>query len=220
MLSNTVKKEILKRYVKALSVESLLSLTGSNADKVPLNPDENLKYILYLLGEIQELGGYEKSVNLELDKHQDLIKNIANELWSNKGKSLVISGSNNKSEQVIINKINYLLENYEKTINTSIKSNLFSSNDSDLEKLHKDVSVGKVGAIITNDYNLAYYHPKFKELLESNKINFKLAICQYMDETASLMDYMIPKSHYLESWGDFNPYTGLYFTAAYDKPII
>ena len=67
-----------------------------------------------------------------------------------------------------------------------------------------------MGAIITNDYNLAYYHPKFKELLESNKINFKLAICQYMDETASLMDYMIPKSHYLESWGDFNPYTGVY----------
>ena len=196
---------------KHYQFESLLSLTGSNADKrVPLNPDENLKCILYLLGEIQELGGYEKSVNLELDKHQDLLKNIASELWSNKGKSLVISGSNNESEQVIINKINYLLGNYEKTINTSIKSNLFSSFDSDLEKLYKDVSAGKVGAIITNDYNLAYYHPEFKELLESNKINFKLAICQYMDETASLMDYMIPKSHYLESWGDFNPYTGVY----------
>lgn len=198
--------EMSKHY----QFESLLSLTGANSDKrIPVNPEEQLKCILYLLGRIQELAGLKNSVNIQLDKHQERLNVIANELWANKSKSLVVCGSNNKNEQVIINLINNLLENYGNTILTDIKSNLFSSND-DLEAVIQDVLDGKVGAIITNDYNLAYHHPKSIEILNSNKIDLKVSISQYLDETASMMDFVIPKSHYLESWGDFNPYTGIY----------
>ena len=30
------------------------------------------------------------------------------------------------------------------------------------------------------------------------------------NETTALMDYVCPKSHYLESWGDANPYSSVY----------
>ena len=203
----TPGKDMSKHY----QFESLLSLTGANSDKrIPVNPEEQLKCMLYLLGKIEELKGVKKSVNVQLDKYQKTLDVIANELWVNKGKSLVLCGSNNKDEQIITNYINNLLDNYGKTILTQVRSNLFSSNDNDLDIVIQDALDGKVGAIITNDYNLAYHYPKSKEILDSNKIDFKVSISQYLDETASIMDLVVPKSHYLESWGDFNPYTGVY----------
>ena len=205
--TRTPGEDMSKHY----QFESLLSLTGANSDKrIPVNPEEQLKCMLYLLGKIEELKGIDKSVNVQLDKHEKILDVIANELWDNKGQSLVVCGSNNKDEQVIVNYINNLLDNYGKTILTDVRSHLFSSNDNDLDILIQDALDGKVGAIITNDFNLAYHYPKSKEILDSTKIDFKVAISQYLDETASMMDFVVPKSHYLESWGDFNPYTGVY----------
>ena len=196
-------KEMSKHY----QFESLLSLTGANSDKrVPINPDQQLQYILYLLNKIQG----KKLVDIESQDHRALLDDLAKELLDNKGKSIVVSGSNNKDQQIIINAINSELENYGKTINTDVKSNLYSSNNDDLNILIKDAENGKVGAIITSDYNLAYHYPKSRNILDSNQIDLKISISQYLDETASLMDFAIPKSHYLESWGDFNPYSGVY----------
>ena len=35
-------------------------------------------------------------------------------------------------------------------------------------------------------------------------------INDYENETSSLSTWILPKSHFLESWGDANPYTGVY----------
>ena len=55
-----------------------------------------------------------------------------------------------------------------KTILTDVKSNLFSSNDNDLDIVIQDALDGKVGALITNDFNLAYHYPKSKVFLGTN----------------------------------------------------
>ena len=76
--------------------------------------------------------------------------------WLSKGESLVISGSSDVKHQVIVNAINYLLDNYAKTINYNNKSNLYSSVNSDFEDLIEDIKNNNVGTIIINDLNIAY----------------------------------------------------------------
>ena len=108
--------------------ESLLSVTGANADKrIPIKPSETNKYILKLYDELLSLTG-DSSIDIGNTKHDVLINRIAIELLENKGKSLVISESDNIETQIIINGINNLLNNYEQTISTKISADPASQN--------------------------------------------------------------------------------------------
>ena len=128
--------------------ESLLSVTGVNADKrVPIMPGDQTQYVLRLYD--KHLGyANKKSVNSQETKHDALLNQIAKELWSNKRKSLVVSGSDNTDLQVVINEINKLLNNYESTLSTKVISNVFSSQPQDVSDLILDMNNNKVGLIM------------------------------------------------------------------------
>ncbi len=195
-----------KNMSKHYQFESLLSLTGSNSDKrIPTNPDEQLNYLNYLYSKISM-----SQSNLEIinKKHKAILDNVCEDLLKNKGKSLVISGSSNTEHQIVVNAINYLLDNYSKTIDYNNKSNLYSSINSNFQKFIKDVENNKVGAVIINDVNIAYNHPSVINQL--NNIKLKVSMSDSLNETTRLMDYVCPKSHYLESWGDAKPYSAVY----------
>ena len=70
---------------------------------------------------------------------------------------------------------------------------------------------GKVSALITYNVNPSYSYNKSKQFNEALKnVELKISTSSYNDETASLMDYVCPDSHNLESWGDANPKQGNY----------
>ena len=195
-----------KNMSKHYQFESLLSLTGSNADKrLPVNPEEQLVYLNYLYNKLIESNNIVEIKNLS---HKKLLDRIYNDLVRNKGKSLVISGSSETEHQVLVNAINYLLDNYSKTIDYNNKSNLYSSINSDINNLLKDCENGKVGALIIDDLNIAYNMPLFKTTF--SKVSLKVLISDSINETCEFMDYICPKSHYLESWGDSKPYSSVY----------
>ncbi|MCB0660474.1 MAG: TAT-variant-translocated molybdopterin oxidoreductase, partial [Saprospiraceae bacterium] len=114
---NDVTKASMSRLIQ---VENHMSLTGSNADnRILVRPSEQGVAIAHLYNEI--VGGGPSSDGLN-DKAKKAISKVASELKSKQGSSLVVSASNNVSEQLMINAINNALGNYGTTLDISMPS--------------------------------------------------------------------------------------------------
>ncbi|MEM9990269.1 MAG: 4Fe-4S dicluster domain-containing protein, partial [Bacteroidota bacterium] len=128
------------------------------------------------------------------------------------GKSLVVAGSNNVSEQLLINAINDKLGNYGNTIDFGRVYYQRKGSDAVITQLAKEMKSGRVDAVIfLDDCNPVYDLPPalgFKEALA--KVNTKISCSIGFNDTAALCNYSTPRNHYLESWGDANPKRGVY----------
>ena len=191
--------------------EAVLSLTGSNADvRHRVKPGQISAVVASLYNKVAALTGAAQisAAATPLDKALD---KIAAELVASKGKSLVVSGSNDADEQVVVNAINNALGNYGATIITERPCLLKSSNDPAVSRLLSDMSSGSVGAVIFWNCNPAYSMPDAKALTAAlAKVKLKVSLSDREDETAALCDYVCPDHHYLESWGDAEPYKGAF----------
>ena len=200
---------------KHFHFEANMSLTGSNADvRGVAKPSHHGAVLSILHKEIvgAPLTGVDTTVLSE-----GLLKKVraaAKALKANKGQSLLVAGSADESFQTVVNAINAKLNNYSSTINLINGVNLFNSEDDKMVSLVKDMNAGKVDAIIMWNTNPMYSYADsaaFKTGLE--KVGVSVAITQYVDETASLCDYLAAQSHDLESWNDFNPKANTYTLA-------
>jgi MoCo/4Fe-4S cofactor protein with predicted Tat translocation signal len=201
---NQASPEISKHY----QFESLLSVTGGNSDdRYTHRPSETGAVALALLA---ALGGTTSSLVLE-DKLMAGIKKAAKDLLASKGKSLVVSGSNNVEVQIIVNAINELVGANGTTINWSSPIQWRQGIDSEFNALVGDMEAGKVGALLVYNANPAYDYyeaEKFKSALK--KVKSTLSFNDRLDETSELCKYVIPAPHYLESWGDAEPKAGYF----------
>jgi len=207
------KLDINKTMSRHIQFESGLSLSGSNADeRIPIKPSEEGVILANLYNELASLLG--KSTLLNVPKTSRKLKSLAKELVAKQGKSLVISNSNNVHIQLLVNAINDLLGNYNNTIDLNNPLQLKQGLDTDMDALVSDMNSGKVEALILNNVNPAYDYcqaDKFKEGLK--KLKLSLSFSATLDETASLVDFVCPDDHYLESWGDAEPKKGIYSLA-------
>jgi MoCo/4Fe-4S cofactor protein with predicted Tat translocation signal len=187
--------------------ESNFSLTGANADyREPIKLSEEGLFLAALYAKIT---GSKLSVG-EARKSQ-ILDMAADDLKKAKGKSLVVSGSNNKSIQILVNAINDALGNYGSSINAGTECNLKKGNDFDAVNFVQDLKSGKVGAVIFLNANPVYdlaWGAEVKEALK--KVPVKISLASKIDETAEACDYVCPGLHYLETWGDAEPYAGFY----------
>jgi molybdopterin-containing oxidoreductase family iron-sulfur binding subunit len=187
--------------------ESNLSLSGANADyRTPIRPSQEGLVVASLY---KKITGSDKFADAVIDK---MLDKVAKELKANKGKSLVISGSRDKSVQVVINAINNALSNYGTTIDTSKPSYVLQGDDQAMDKFISDVKGGSINAVIFYGANPVYNHARGSELKDAlSKVKgVKISFADKPDETASLCDYVCPDSHYLESWSDAEPRQGHY----------
>lgn len=199
------KKEMSRMY----SFESNLSLTGSNADyRQPIKPSQEGLYVANLYNLIAQKAGAATVGVAKLDDTVVLQK-AANDLWKARGKALVVSGSNDKSVQLMTIAINNLLQAYGTTIDLSRSVNTRQGSDTDFAQLISDVKAGSVGTVIFYNCNPAYDHPRGAELVSSlGKVKTTISTSDRLDETTSSVKYVTPDNHYLESWNDFEPITG------------
>jgi MoCo/4Fe-4S cofactor protein with predicted Tat translocation signal len=191
---------------KHYQFESNLSLTGANADeRVPVKVSEQAKVVVNLHNEIAKLVGVATLPSAELP-YDAIIAKIAKELVANKGKSLVVSGSNDINVQLIINEINTLIGSYGKTIDMDTPSYVNQSNDKAFIELVAEMAAGKVDALITYNTNPVYTAPASLKFADAYaKVGLRVSFADRADETASLANYICPDHHYLESWNDYNP---------------
>ena len=196
-----------------IQIESFMSMTGSNADnRILIKPSEQGSAIIYLYNEIAKLTGAQQIPALDLNaKAKKSISALAAELAGAKGKSLIVSGSNNVSEQIIINKINSVLGNFGSTIDFTEASLQRQGNESDLFALINDINNNKVDAVIFLEANPLFdFSGKAKLKAALSKVKTKISLSYSLDETGSECDMISPVSHMLESWGDAMPKKGHY----------
>jgi len=194
-------------------IEALMSLTGTNADyRYPMNES---KYGALLANLFNKLGG---SVSAEkMDLPGNSLDKIANDLMSARGKSIVVSGSNDANIQMMVNAINEKLGNYGSTINLNESLNISSYDEKAFDKLVSDAKAGSIGAVVFVNTNPVYSHSKGAELAQSLANTKVISTSMTMDETAGGANIVCPDNHFLESWDIMEPMAGHY---TFSQPVI
>ncbi len=194
-----IKDAAHPKMSRHIQVESHMSMTGSNADnRILVKPSEQGAAILALYNALA--GGGASSVNA---KAADALKKVARQLQANRGKSLVISASNDINEQILVNKINELLGNYGSTIDFGKASLQRQGDEREVQALLKEMRGGRVDALIVFGANPAFDLPNagdFKAAMD--KVKTKISFAGVPDETTALCGIKAPNHHLLESWGD------------------
>ena len=200
-----------KKMSRHIQFETGMSLTGSNADaRLPIKPSEEGIALLNLYA---ALGGV-ISGSKPLANNPNAEKAIAlaaKELSAAKGVSLVVSGSNDVSIQIVVNAINALLGSYGTTIDLDNPSYQFAGNDAEFVEFVNEMNRGEVDAVFFLNSNPAYEFNDAKAFTNAlSKVKLRVSFADRKHETASLCQVIAPNHHYLESWGDSNPVEGYY----------
>lgn len=194
------KKEMVRHY----QIETNLSLTGSNADtRLPIKPSQEGVFVAALYNKLAS-----SSISTPTLRNATIDK-IANDLLASKGKSIVVSGSNDVNVQILVNQINILLNNYGSTIDLNIPCNLYQGDDTHMYNFVQDAKSGSIGAVVFYNCNPIYDYPLAAELEGGLKrIGTSISLSDREDETASLCKFICPDVHFLEAWNDSEPKKG------------
>ncbi len=209
------------------AVEPAMSITGSNADhRLRLPAQDVARYTRALVGALSaegvalgQLGPVTSGARTDgiPDKW---LKAVAKDLVANRGQSVVIAGLRQPpAVHALVAAINRALGNNDRTVTyaTPIDG---SEGDSfaAISGLVRDIGEGKVDTLLVLGGNPVYDAPadlKFADALK--KVPTSVSFAAYVDETASLTTWNVPRAHELESWGDAQTVSGVY---SVQQPLI
>ena len=186
--------------------ETVASLTGSNADEKYLCRPSELPLVAAALLSAVNGGDINGITDATLKAG---IKAAAKALTANKGAALVVSGSNNVNEQIIVNAINSAIGANGTTINFGATLNYRQGIDSEFASFVEDMNAGKINAVLFYGANPVYSWPAADKVKSGlAKVKTTISFNAKLDETTALCKYSIPAPHFLESWGDAEPISG------------
>ncbi len=227
-------RKATKDMSKLVMFESMMSLTGANADtRIQIRPSQQLTVVMALLNELlgkqkvsryagdsavtKTLSQYANAAS-ELGIESDLLAQIAKDLWANRGQSLVLAGGiNTRTEdslnlQIAVNFLNTVLENEGKTVDgAGVPVTSYKGSYKAMADLISEMNRGEVHTLIIYKTNPAYALPDsagFKEALK--KVKNVIYTGDRLDETGKLANYIAPDHHHLENWGDNEAQEGVY----------
>jgi molybdopterin-containing oxidoreductase family iron-sulfur binding subunit len=202
-----------KGMSKHYQFESIMSITGSNADgRAQIKPSESANVLAYILKSIGGSTPVSSALSGESKKVADAA--IA-ALKSSRNESLVVCGSNNEAEQLLTNAINNQLKAYGTTIDLSNDVKLYQSNDKEASQLFDAIISGKGPAVLINlGANPVYTAANGEKLRKGlDRLTMYVSTARYADESSSVASYIIPDHHQLEAWNDFIPKSDDYAVA-------
>lgn len=221
---------------RVVAFEPALSLVGLNADsRYLVAPSQLLPVAMGLANQLvvvakrsrfagdagvaKALAGYdpaavEKAVGLPTG----LLGRLADELWSQRGKSIIVGGGiagateDQQWLEIATAFLNAALENEGATVDgTGSPSLQAQGSDAAMLALVDDMNQGKVDTLLVCGSNPAYTLPTAAGFLAAlAKVPQVITIADRLDETAQLGDLVLPLLHGMESWGDAEPQAGLY----------
>lgn len=219
---------------KLVAFESIMSLTGMNADfRVRIKPSQQVDVLMGLAHEIVVSQGSSKfagqanvtsllktfaNAAAKIGIDSAIFKQIASDLWKNKGQSLVVAGglvgrtAQADQLQIAVNFLNALLENDGKTIDAERSPYVsYQGSTEQLATLIEDMNAGKVKTLLIHRLNMAYLAPKSSGFVEAlGKVGTVIYTGAQMDETAKLCDFVAPDHHDFENWGDTELQKGVF----------
>ncbi|MEZ4721979.1 MAG: TAT-variant-translocated molybdopterin oxidoreductase [Flavobacteriales bacterium] len=190
--------------------ESTLTTTGSNADvRGAIKPSEQGAVAVMLYNAIASMigGSSVGSASLVNDDNNvaSKVSEAAKDLWANKGKAIVVCGSNDPNVQVVVNGINEMLGSYGSTIDMNKTINLRKGSDAAVATLIGEMNSGSVSTLMVMDCDPAYTMPAswgFADALAN--VTNRVSFAEKPDMTSALCNYVLPVGHYLEQWNDAN----------------
>ena len=186
-----------EKMLRHIQVESNLSMTGANSDsRFPLKPSMTYKVLADVYNVLN--GGSSST---------DVGKVIADELKA-KGSKAVVLVDGNKEACALGYAINQLLGSSAVTGKSVF---LKESNNTKFKQFLSEAQAGNVDLVLIYDSNPvahSYYGANFKEILK--KVPVSVALTSRNDETANNVNVIAPTPHWLESWSDFHPMSGVY----------
>lgn len=216
---------------RLVAFDSNYSLTGANADiRVRIKPSQQLAVAVAIAQELVAQGKSAYAQNGEVKSwlnsfgkmtegmniEADLVKEIAKDLWENRGQSLVVAGGLKAQTetavalQIVVNFLNSALENDGKTVQYKKRMASMGSQSSML-KLIDALKAKKVKTLVIHSVNPSFGLPsklEFNELLKS--VETIVYIGDRMNETAQHAHFVLPENHSLENWGDSEFVSGVY----------
>lgn len=207
-----------KKDMSALYVfEPMLSITGASADyRTPVRPSQEGLAVAALYNEIARATG-KPAVQVAAVKLPN-VKEAAKALLASKGQSIVVSGINNPSVQLLVNGINEMLGNYGTTIDLATPAFVRQGSDAAMNQFVDQLKAGQVGAVVFYNTNPVYDHPRGKEIAAAiGKAKLSVSTADRLNETAAACTYLAPDTHFLEAWNDAEPKKGFF---ALSQPTI
>jgi len=192
-----------------VQIESRLSLTGSNADqRLRVAPGELGHIAAHLAARLVKEGKALKKSDLAPSPLESALDTIAERLKA--GRGLVISSSQDVRVQMLCNFINEAIGAYGVTVDIERPSFQRQGSDSELAELRAQLARGEVQALIVAGANPVYDLPDAAALTNDLKrVPLLVSTAERIDETASLAHFVCPDHHYLESWNDGEPVSGI-----------
>lgn len=207
--------------------ESLMSMTGSNADRrFRIRPSQSLDVIMGLLHElivVQNVTRFagDASVRRVLSAFAKTqgelgfsLAPVASRLWQNRGKSLVLAGggasetSHSVQLQIAAAFLNLALENEGQTVYSGGVDNELRG-AGNMAELMGDLKADRVQTLLIYGCNPVYSMPTSAGWVDLAKMaNTIVYFGDRNDETGKLADYVATDHHPLENWGDIKTIDG------------
>ena len=187
-----------------VQLESNMSLTGANADKrLVVKPSDQVFALLNLYNAITG-----NKVASKVTSKDAEIKKLANTLKEAGSKAVVLTGLNDKNAQLITFAINKALNS--KIIDVSNTLNVRQGNDAEVAQLVSDLKSGAVAGVISYNVDPVFSLANGKEFAAALKGKLSVAIAVENNDTVAASNYVLPATHFLESWGDVSISKGNY----------
>jgi MoCo/4Fe-4S cofactor protein with predicted Tat translocation signal len=193
------------------AVESLLTITGANADhRLRLPASQVLPLAAALAAAIVNQGNSEfrnlvTQIPLPAGVDARWIAECAKDLMSHAGRSLVVAGYRQPAAvHLLVNAINYALGNVGQTV---IYRDTPETGERSLADLAASLNAGQVDTLVIMGGNPAYNAPADLDWAKTQaKARSVIRLGYYEDETFAAAkradDWHFPAAHFLESWGD------------------
>lgn len=197
------------RMSRHVQLEARMSLTGSKADeRLRLLPGEQGLLLSHLAQRLSARAGRPlPAAHLAPAPIAPArLDQLAEELWSHRGRALVVCGAEDVTTQVLVNYLNELLGGYGATIDLQAVSYQREGDDGQVTALLDELRAGQVDLLIVAGCNPAYDLPGGDAVGQAKRL---VCLADHLDETASLAQLVCPAAHFLETWTDGEPVNGL-----------
>lgn len=216
-------------FKSLIAVESVLSLTGANADRrIVIHPTQYELFLAELLEQIAEKQqmpswtAVARKVKNGESLPESLTANVAfaaNYLLQEGKRSVVLLGSHlSKTAQLLGIALNHLLGSFGsgKVLDPNYSIPNSYRKLPGIQQFLSDLENGNVQTVVFLNTNPYYYGDRaVKTLLDA--VQEKYACSLYYDETAEHCNGFIPAAHFLEHWDDAVAFDG---TVSLQQPII
>jgi molybdopterin-containing oxidoreductase family iron-sulfur binding subunit len=202
---------------RVYAVESNFSLTGAAADhRLPLRSELIVPFLLAVEAKFNGASA-PASKFLEEPSIAKFVAAVAEDFRSRRGKSVVIVGpAQPPVAHAIAARFNQTLSAIGKAVRYS--EDVRTIPVGDISALAKDMSEGRVKTLVILGGNPVYNAPTdigFADALA--KVETSIHLSLYDNETSEKCTWSVPRSHFLETWGDNRTWDG---TTTLQQPLI